>query len=65
MVTETVLIEEYWQEIHSTSARAGIPVHHFLLDTDRHTLEEHIHTDTEPENIDARRRRLDHLADYQ
>ncbi|MFD4762120.1 hypothetical protein ACFWOJ_25590 [Streptomyces sp. NPDC058439] len=64
MVTETVLIEQYWQEIHSTSARAGIPVHHFLLDTDRYTLEERIHTDTEPESIDARRRRLDHLADY-
>lgn len=65
MVTQTVLVEQYWREIHDGLTAAGIPVHHFVLDTDQKTLAERIETDTKPESIDARQWRLDHLADYE
>lgn len=45
--------------------RAGIPVHHFLLHTDRGTLVERIETDTKPESAGAKQWRLDHLTDYE
>ncbi|MFF2845993.1 AAA family ATPase [Streptomyces sp. NPDC058001] len=64
VVTQTVLVEQYWREIRDGLAEAGIPVQHFLLDTDHETLVERINTDTEPESINARQWRLDHLADY-
>ncbi|MFB7998991.1 AAA family ATPase [Streptomyces sp. NPDC056002] len=64
VVTQTVLVEQYWQEIHTGLAQAGIPVHHFLLHTDQDTLVERIETDTKPKSIAARQWRLDHLADY-
>lgn len=50
VVTQTVLVEPYWQEIHDGLTKAGIPVHHFLLHTDRDTLVERIETDTKPES---------------
>ncbi|MFE7402975.1 AAA family ATPase [Streptomyces sp. NPDC057557] len=65
VVTQTVLVEQYWQEIHSSLTEAGVPVHHFLLDTDQDTLVERIETDTKPESISARQWRLDHLSEYQ
>ncbi|WP_406315540.1 AAA family ATPase [Streptomyces sp. NBC_00118] len=64
VVTQTVLVEQYWQEIHTGLTQAGIPVHHFLLHADQDTLVERIETDTKPKSITARRWRLDHLADY-
>lgn len=54
MVTQTILVEQYWREIHDGLTAAGIPVHHFLLDTGQKTLAERIETDTKPEGIDAR-----------
>ncbi|MFH9266381.1 MULTISPECIES: AAA family ATPase [unclassified Streptomyces] len=65
VVTQTVLVESYWQEIHDGLARAGIPVHHVLLHTDRDTLVERIETDSKPESAGARQWRLDHLSDYE
>ncbi|MFG3257086.1 AAA family ATPase [Streptomyces sp. NPDC048172] len=65
VVTQTVLVESYWREIHGGLTRAGIPVHHFLLHTDQETLVERIETDTKPESVEGRQWRLDHLADYQ
>lgn len=65
VVTQTILVEQYRREIHDGLTAAGIPVHHFLLDTDQKTLTERIETDTKPEDIDARQWRLDHLADYE
>ncbi|GGZ50652.1 ATP-binding protein [Streptomyces inusitatus] len=65
VVTQTVLVERYWQEIRTGLAAAGIPVHHFLLDTDRDTLVNRIETDTVPESVSARQWRLDHLPEYQ
>ncbi len=65
VVTQTILVEQYRREIHDGLTTAGIPVHHFLLETDQKTLAERIETDTKPEGIDARQWRLDHLADYE
>ncbi|MFD0339968.1 AAA family ATPase [Streptomyces sp. NPDC127117] len=65
VVTQTVLNKGYWDEIHMGLAKAGIPVFHFLLHTDRDTLIHRIETDIKPESIKAREWRLDHLADYQ
>ncbi|WP_098891919.1 AAA family ATPase [Streptomyces sp. or3] len=65
VVTQTVLVESYWQEIHDGLTRAGIPVHHVLLHTDRDTLVERIETDGKPESVGARQWRLDHLTDYE
>ncbi|MFI7291749.1 AAA family ATPase [Streptomyces anulatus] len=65
VVTQTVLVESYWREIHEGPTRAGIPVHHVLLHTDRDTLVERIETDSEPESAGARQWRLDHLPDYE
>ncbi|MFF7011299.1 hypothetical protein ACFY9Y_16445 [Streptomyces fimicarius] len=65
LLPETVLVEPYWQEIHDGLTKAGIPVHHFLLHTDRDTLVGRIETDTAPESAGARQWRLDHLTDYE
>ncbi|WP_282689956.1 MULTISPECIES: AAA family ATPase [unclassified Streptomyces] len=65
VVTQTVLVEAYWREIREGLAKAGVPVHHFLLHTDRDTLVERIETDTEPDSVGARQWRLDHLSDYE
>ncbi|KQX33350.1 ATP-binding protein [Streptomyces sp. Root63] len=65
VVTQTVLVESYWQEIHDGLTRAGIPVHHVLLHTNRDTLVERIETDGKPESAGARQWRLDHLTDYE
>ncbi|MFF8554285.1 AAA family ATPase [Streptomyces sp. NPDC015501] len=65
VVTQTVLVEAYWRELHEGLTRAGVPVHHFLLHTDRDTLVERIETDIKPESAGARQWRLDHLDDYE
>ncbi|WP_097922303.1 AAA family ATPase [Streptomyces sp. wa1063] len=65
VVTQTVLVESYWREIHDGLTRAGIPVHHVLLHTDRDTLVERIEADSKPESAGARQWRLDHLTDYE
>ncbi|MFJ3941202.1 AAA family ATPase [Streptomyces parvus] len=65
VVTQTVLVEAYWREIREGLAKAGVPVHHFLLHTDRDTLVERIETDTKPDSVGARQWRLDHLSDYE
>ncbi|MFE2929344.1 MULTISPECIES: AAA family ATPase [unclassified Streptomyces] len=65
VVTQTVLVEQYWQEIRDGLMEAGVPVHHFLLDTDQDTLVRRIETDIKPESISARQWRLDHLGEYQ
>ncbi|MDP9870000.1 MULTISPECIES: AAA family ATPase [Streptosporangium] len=62
VVPQTVLVEQYWAEIHSGLEKAGIPVHHFLLHTDQDTLVHRIETDTV--ETGARQWRLDHVPDY-
>ncbi|RMI40850.1 hypothetical protein EBN88_11990 [Streptomyces triticirhizae] len=66
VIPQTVLTEEYWNELRAGFAEAGIPVHPFLLHTDRETLVERIHTDTKPESLGGTVGwRLDHLDAYE
>ncbi|MFF2137582.1 ATP-binding protein [Streptomyces sp. NPDC058193] len=57
----TVLVEQYWREISSGLARHGIPVRHFVLHADQHTLRDRIEGDTVlgPSSF-----RLSHLETY-
>lgn len=66
VVTQTVLVEDYWLELSAGLARCAIPVHHFVLDTDRETLTQRIHADKKPEsdNDGCRDWRLAHLDEY-
>ncbi|WP_151482774.1 AAA family ATPase [Streptomyces albicerus] len=64
VVTQTVLEKPYWREIRTGLAEAGIPLRHFVLHADHNTLVGRIQNDTDPESAGARRRRLDHLDDY-
>jgi hypothetical protein len=58
VVTQSVLVRRYWDEISTGLAAAGIGVHHYVLHTDRATLTHRIVNDT-PENHDWRLRHLD------
>jgi hypothetical protein len=42
----TVLVEEYWREIHAGLAAYGIPVRHFVLHAETDTLRDRIQNDT-------------------
>ncbi|MEU2421188.1 AAA family ATPase [Streptomyces sp. NPDC007851] len=62
VIPQSVLVEEYWDELHSGLHKAGIPVRHFALHAAHDTLVQRIETDTV--ETGARQWRLDHLADY-
>ncbi len=61
VIPMTVLIEQYWREIHTGLTHYGIPVHHFVLHADQETLRRRIDSDTEmgPSSF-----RLAHLPVY-
>ncbi|MFE6888229.1 AAA family ATPase [Streptomyces sp. NPDC057694] len=63
VIPQTVLVEQYWGEIHAGLAKAGIPVRHFVLHTDPDTLAHRIESDTV--ETGARQWRLDHISRYQ
>jgi hypothetical protein len=63
VIPQTVLVEQYWDEIASGLEKASIPVHHFVLHTDRDTLTQRIDADAIAPK--ARQWRLDHLQDYE
>ncbi len=63
VIPQTVLVQQYWDEIHAGLTKAGIPVHHFVLHTDPDTLVQRIEHDT-IETV-ARQWRLDHVPLYQ
>ncbi|WP_194895364.1 AAA family ATPase [Catenulispora pinisilvae] len=65
VVPQTVLVEQYWDEISSGLEKAGIPVRHFVLDADRETLVRRIETDTVIDSPKVRRWRIDHVQDYE
>ncbi|MFI7027601.1 AAA family ATPase [Microbispora rosea] len=61
VLAQTVLAEDYWQEIRAGLETAGIPLHHFVLHADRATLVRRIEGDPQlPPSW-----RLDHLTAYQ
>ncbi|QPP07478.1 AAA family ATPase [Streptomyces bathyalis] len=61
VVPQTVLVKQYWDEISTGLAEAGIEVHHYVLHTDRDTLAHRIVNDR-PTGHDWR---LRHLTDYE
>ncbi|MEV8406066.1 AAA family ATPase [Streptomyces niveus] len=63
VIPQSVLVEQYWGEIHAGLAKAGIPVRHFVLHTDPDTLAQRIESDTV--ETGARQWRLDHIPRYQ
>ena len=46
VIPMTVLVEEHWREISTGLAGYGIPLRHFVLHADQHTLRERIAGDT-------------------
>ncbi|GAA3539523.1 AAA family ATPase [Nonomuraea rosea] len=62
VVPQTVLVEQYWTEIRTGLEKAGIRLHHFVLDSDEDTLTHRI--DTDSVEAGARQWRLDHLPRY-
>ena len=63
LVPQTVLVEQYWNEIAAGFAKENIPVRHFCLHTDRDTLVSRIETDHV--EAGASQWRLDHLDGYE
>jgi hypothetical protein len=61
VLAQTVLVEDYWQEIRAGLETAGIPLHHFVLHADRATLVRRIEGDAQPSSP----WRLHHLTAYQ
>ncbi|WP_433343238.1 AAA family ATPase [Streptomyces sp. CA-253872] len=64
VVPQTVLSEEYWDEIEAGFLAAGTPVRHFVLHADEETLRARIAGDDKPESAGAGPWRLAHLDDY-
>jgi hypothetical protein len=60
VIPQTVLVEEYWEELAAGFAAAGIPVRHYVLHTDPETLRGRILGDTE----EIQAWRLDHVEPY-
>jgi hypothetical protein len=67
VVTQTVLVEQYWTEIRSGLERAGVQVHHVVLHSDHDTLTTRIEEDDDTNTAfpHTRQWRLDHLAAYE
>ncbi|MET9832272.1 AAA family ATPase [Streptomyces sp. NPDC006385] len=63
VIPQTVLVEQYWREIHAGLTKADIPVRHFVLHTDPDTLVQRIESDTV--ETGSRQWRLDHVPRYQ
>ncbi|MGA5558866.1 AAA family ATPase [Streptomyces lavendulocolor] len=63
VIPQSVLVEQYWGEIHAGLTKAGIPVRHFVLHTDPDTLAHRIESDMV--ETGARQWRLDHIPRYQ
>jgi hypothetical protein len=64
VVPQTVLREEYWDEIERGFGAAGIPVRHFVLHADEETLRARIAGDDKPESAGAGPWRLRHVEAY-
>lgn len=59
---QTVLVEDYWTELHAGMTASGLDVFHVVLDCDEATLRQRIETDEV--EVGARQWRLDHLDRY-
>ncbi|WP_239003997.1 hypothetical protein [Nocardia panacis] len=61
IIPQTVLVNQYWQEIRTGLADAGIPICHFVLHADRDELIQRIQNDRV---MGPSQWRFDHLDDY-
>jgi hypothetical protein len=62
VIPQTVLVEEYWDEIAAGLGERGIPIAHFVLHAEQPTLVRRIETDP---NMLSSTWRLGHLQAYQ
>jgi hypothetical protein len=62
VVPQTVLVEQYWDEISAGLADRGIPIAHFVLHAEAPTLVRRIEGDETMPNSEWR---LDHVQEYQ
>lgn len=63
IAVQTVLVESYWRELEDGLRSRGHDVLHVLLDADAETL--HTRIDADPEGVDIRPWRHDHVTPYQ
>ncbi|WP_433666467.1 ATP-binding protein [Nocardia sp. CA-136227] len=61
VIPQSVLVQQYWQEIHEGLSSAGIPLQHFVLHAERDELLRRIESDPIMPNSSWR---LAHLEDY-
>lgn len=61
VVPQTVLVEQYWNEIRAGLAEADVPVLHVVLHARRDALQDRIMND----RADNRQWRLEHLPEYE
>lgn len=62
IIPQSVLVQQYWDEISSGLSAHGIPLAHFVLHTDEHTLIQRIENDPA---MPGSQWRLDHVTAYQ
>lgn len=62
VVPQSVLVQQYWDEISTGLAERGIPIAHFVLHADERTLVHRIENDPA---MPGSQWRLDHLKAYQ
>lgn len=62
IIPQSVLVEQYWDEISTGLGDRGIPVAHFVLHADEHTLIRRIETDPA---MPGSQWRLSHVQAYQ
>jgi hypothetical protein len=63
VVPQSVLVEQYWQEIRAGLDKAGVPVRHLVLHADREVIARRIDSDTV--EAGAAQWRHDHLDAYE
>ena len=65
VAVQTVLIEQYWNDLRAGLTRQGFDVFHVLLDADPSALRSRIEADTSATGGLARQWRLDHIAAFE
>ncbi|MGH6657309.1 MAG: AAA family ATPase [Actinocrinis sp.] len=62
VIPQSVLVQQYWDEISTGLSARGIPIAHFVLHADEHTLIQRIENDPA---MPGSQWRLDHVTAYQ
>ncbi len=64
VVVQTVLVEQYWEELRIGLSDQGFEVFHVFLDVETSALRARIEGDLARPGVDARQWRLDHIAEF-